>query len=1139
MTNEELTANGANEESEETGNDNLHDESTNQTVAEAEATAEQTNGWLDRQLSPALPWLTYEVIIFAIIVLLAVATRFYDLGTRVMSHDESLHTYYSWTFSQGQGYIHNPMMHGPLQFHLIALSYFMFGASDFTARIPAVTFSIATVALAWLWRRYLGRAGALVAAGLALISPFLLFYGRYTREDPYVGVSLFVMLYAILRYFETGGRKYIYLISGSLVLHYLTKETGYIYNAQILIFLALFFVVRVLQRDWSEKSLNLSGFLVSLGLSAALFLSTFYLGIKAGDEAHLQAATLPGPEAAAGVSLTPLLISFLLMLAAMIATVFFLARGLGWQAIRAERSFDLLMVFGTLVLPHLSPIPVYMVGWNPLDYSSEGMLHTGLFLVPLVALTLWLGFWWNKEIWWRMALIYWIPYTLLYTTLFTNGAGFFTGVVGSLGYWLEQHAVERGSQPWYYYILIQIPVYEFLPFLASLLGLFIGYRRWSRSRGEQDSVSLNLANTYTLLVWWVITSIVAFSIAGEKMPWLTFHMSLPMVLFSGLTIGSMIERVDWRLAREKNIWLTLGLLLVFTFGIVGMMLPLFGEVLPFSGSELAQLQVTLSFILALIATIGSGIALVFRLEGWPFKQLVYVHLLLVFALLGLLTIRTSFRATYVNYDSGREYLVYAHSYTGTKDVLRQVEQLSNRLNGGRDIVVGYDDDVSWPMSWYMRDFRNARYYGNQPGRDLRDAPAIIVGDNNYSKIEPVVGDAYYRFDYIRMVWPNQDYFALTPERIWEAISNPQIRAGIFDIWLNRDYTRYGRAVNSTSVTDENWQPSDRMRLYIRKDVAAMLWQYGSAPASAPVADPYEGGNILLPAELVIGQAGTEPGQFNGPRGIAIAPNGDIYVADSRNHRIQQFDANGQLIRAWGTFSGLDISNAAPGTFNEPWGVAVGPDGSVYVSDTWNHRIQKFSAEGEFITMWGVFGLTDTPGGLYGPRGLTVDSQGRVYVADTGNKRIVVYDSNGNLFTQFGSEGFGAGEFYEPVDVKIDSNGLAYVTDTWNQRVQVFSSDASGMLFMYLTEWPIAGWYSESLENKPFIAIAPNGNVYVTDPEGYRVIEFNADGSFVRTWGDYGTEYFAFGLPSGIASDKDGNIWVSDAGGNRLMRFRLP
>ncbi len=119
-----------------------------------------TPSLLDRPLTAGLAG-TREKVLYALVILAAFIPRFYNLGTRAMSHDESLHTYFSWTFYKGQGYQHNPMMHGPLQFHLIALTYFIFGASDFTARIPAATFSILTILVIWLWRRYLGRAGTL------------------------------------------------------------------------------------------------------------------------------------------------------------------------------------------------------------------------------------------------------------------------------------------------------------------------------------------------------------------------------------------------------------------------------------------------------------------------------------------------------------------------------------------------------------------------------------------------------------------------------------------------------------------------------------------------------------------------------------------------------------------------------------------------------------------------------------------------------------------------------------------------------------------------------------------------------------------------------------------------------------------
>ena len=112
---------------------------------------------LSRPLFTSIPWLTWEVIFFGFIIAVAAITRFTALGDRAMSHDESLHTYYSWRYSEGFGYQHNPMMHGPFQFHILALTYYLLGASDFTSRIPAALFSLATIWMVWYWRRFIGN----------------------------------------------------------------------------------------------------------------------------------------------------------------------------------------------------------------------------------------------------------------------------------------------------------------------------------------------------------------------------------------------------------------------------------------------------------------------------------------------------------------------------------------------------------------------------------------------------------------------------------------------------------------------------------------------------------------------------------------------------------------------------------------------------------------------------------------------------------------------------------------------------------------------------------------------------------------------------------------------------------------------
>jgi DNA-binding beta-propeller fold protein YncE len=725
-----------------------------------------------------------------------------------------------------------------------------------------------------------------------------------------------------------------------------------------------------------------------------------------------------------------------------------------------------------------------------------------------------------------------------------------------------------------------VPMYEFLPALGFLLALILGIRhRPARQQeaveGEElitelDSVDQNFTNMFGLLVWWTITTIVALSYAGEKMPWLTLHIAWPMILITGWALGHVVDHTDWAGLRERRVGLTLAVVAVFITSLVSVMLALLGNNPPFQGKELAQLEATSAFLLPVLVAIASGVGLFYLFRQWNASQVLRILILTCFGLMGILTVRASFRASYINYDQATEYLVYAHGATGIKDVISQAAEISKRTTGGMGLAIAYDASapdtgVSWPFVWYLRDFTNQRSF-DQPTRSLRDSVVVIVDQKNFDKIEPALGPGYYRLDYIRMWWPNQDYFGLVntrdpaapfPDdysckgllgilklfksydysRVCSAIADPQIRAGIMQIWLNRDYTQYAQATNHSDLTLATWQPADQMRMYIRKDVAAQIWNYGVAPAeSQQTVDPTEGKTIPLSADLIFDSSKIP---LNAPRSMAFAADGTFYIADSRDHRILHLDPDGTILNQWGSFADGSQAPAPLGSFNEPWGVAVGPDGSVYVTDTWNHRIQKFTADGRPILSWGKNGLADTPDSFYGPRGIAVDSQGRVYVADTGNKRIVVFDSNGQAITSIGSAGLDPGQFDEPVGVAVDNNGIVYVADTWNQRIQTFQLLSDGKTFVPLKQWDVYGWFGQSLDNKPFIAVDNQGHVFITDPEGYRVQEFTDQGELMRVWGDFGNTESTFGLASGIAVDPTGHVWVTDGLYNRIMRFTLP
>jgi len=117
--------------------------------------------------------INWEQVLYILFILIAIITRFWALGDRVMSHDESLHTQFSYQFYDGQGFSHTPLMHGPLLFHITAVSYWLFGDNDLTARIPIALLGVILVALPYFLRRWLGREGALVTSFIFLASPFL------------------------------------------------------------------------------------------------------------------------------------------------------------------------------------------------------------------------------------------------------------------------------------------------------------------------------------------------------------------------------------------------------------------------------------------------------------------------------------------------------------------------------------------------------------------------------------------------------------------------------------------------------------------------------------------------------------------------------------------------------------------------------------------------------------------------------------------------------------------------------------------------------------------------------------------------------------------------------------------------------
>jgi DNA-binding beta-propeller fold protein YncE len=199
---------------------------------------------------------------------------------------------------------------------------------------------------------------------------------------------------------------------------------------------------------------------------------------------------------------------------------------------------------------------------------------------------------------------------------------------------------------------------------------------------------------------------------------------------------------------------------------------------------------------------------------------------------------------------------------------------------------------------------------------------------------------------------------------------------------------------------------------------------GSSP---PYPDEIQNPHII-PSEVQFGTFSAEAGELNEPAGIAVSEAGEIYIADTYNHRIEVFNRLGEPLRTWGE------AGSAPWQFIAPRALAVSSKGEVFVADTGNNRIQVFDTVGKPLRQWGSFG--DQKGEFKEPSGIAIDA-GRVYVVDQGNERLQVFELNGSPLFEFGHYGDGPGEFNHPSDVTVDSDANLYVADSYNDRIQAF------------------------------------------------------------------------------------------------------
>ena len=270
-----------------------------------------------------------------------------------------------------------------------------------------------------------------------------------------------------------------------------------------------------------------------------------------------------------------------------------------------------------------------------------------------------------------------------------------------------------------------------------------------------------------------------------------------------------------------------------------------------------------------------------------------------------------------------------------------------------------------------------------------------------------------------------------------------------------------------------------------------------------------------------------------PNSAAIGPDGNLYVSDDDANNIKIYDpATSALIRTIGT------SGAGDGQLSEPSGIAFSTNGTLYIADSGNNRIEEFSSAGAYIGQFGSYGSGN--GQFDYPIDVAVDDSGDVYVADRWNSRIEKFDRNGTYISQFGAVGSGDGQFNGLSAIAFDSHGDLYATDSYNYRIEKFDRNGT-YISQFGTQSNICDGTTDdgSFCSPTIMAIDAFDNIYVGDGDGY-VKKFDSAGGYRSKFGGMGTAANEFSDSlTGLALDSTGAIYIVDSNNSRVSVWNAP
>gem|GEM_PF-605973 len=264
----------------------------------------------------------------------------------------------------------------------------------------------------------------------------------------------------------------------------------------------------------------------------------------------------------------------------------------------------------------------------------------------------------------------------------------------------------------------------------------------------------------------------------------------------------------------------------------------------------------------------------------------------------------------------------------------------------------------------------------------------------------------------------------------------------------------------------------------------------------------------------IGTGGTGPGQLDGPWGLDTDAQGNLWVADRYNDRVQKFSPKGEYLGQFGGFGTAD------GLLNEPLDVAVTANGDIWVTDSGNNRVQKFDSTGKYLMKFGSSGTDD--GQFTEPWGIDVAANGNVWVADARYHRIQQFNQLGGFISK-------VNEFQAPRGIAIDPDSHLWVTDNTAHRIEELSSSGTK-----LSQFGVKGTSDGQFEEPQAIDVKPSGDLLVVDRHNDNVQQFTPDGEYV---GQFGAGQL--NDPRGVVTSPGGVAYVSNTVNDRIEIWRQP